>query len=389
MYESYLPIPNTELVPISDTTVERNSLGYLILRTGAEDSPNTKIDIPAVVKLYDFLKFKEIIDTEFAEIFPNNQSPTILEDLSSQLSLAQTQLSGSQVQIDQLNTIIDGLQTPPNELELWRTRKTFKRIVEGGEFLYPLGFPTINGWTDAQWGEFAAAIIKVYTNLTPEEDALVQDFLTGIEDLRNQLPPETIPPTIYPVGSTGHYLLRLANFINAEAIAGLNPLFPPGGGYNPNPSVTTVNSQTIVNLQNYNNAGFVSEINIDSLTSTDVPNVYQQFVTQNPNNGVGSSTGWGINSVNDFKTLCKRIVFWNNNLSNLPSAIYSNGFPSSPNQQYPIYLLGNHTVSAVEEQLNLIQGLETYVIGSRLVDSNSLPGIISPFNVNTYYESIP
>lgn len=359
MYESYLPIPNTELVPISDTTVERNSLGYLILRTGAEDSSNTKIDIPAVVKLYDFLKFKEIIDTEFAEIFPI-PGPVIAPPVTASI----------------VEEVAAPVEIPLVEFELWRTRKTFKRIIDGEEFLYPTGFPTITDWDANTWGEYTAAIIKVFTRFTQDESTLVQEFIPAIASLNAQLPEPSEIPVVYSLQTTQGYAIGLANYINSLGIEEFTPY----------PTIPAI--QLITKLLNWDTAGQVTVAEIDQLlTEASIPEHYQ---INNPQNGNQPF----ISNLQEFKILCKKIVYWNRytGFANAPG----NPIGAAPwfltpgiletNLRRLIPEAGQTMAFLIQQQFSAIDQAENaQYVQSLVLAGQGVQDLSAVFNENTYY----
>lgn len=332
MFESYNPISNLNVTPISDITIERNNLGYLILNSGSF------INIPAVVKLYDYMKFKEIIDTTFTEIFPNDVIPPNILDLQAQIVTLNAQVSGSQSEIDNLNSIIDGLQTPIGELELWRTRKTFKRIADGVEGTYPLGFPNINSWANTTlWDSYADSVIKVFgPNVTNEEQVWIDDIKNIASFIQN----------VYLNDPSNINTLELVTFFNDLAIPGLSI---SNNTYAPN----SITNPTILRLQDPGTVGTVTEQEINILSYQNIPTCY---LLTDP--GTGNKV---ISSVQEFRALCKKLVYWR-----------TNGYPLNT------FLLTNiYNLEAVQNQLNYIQSLE-----SETKTTNPA------FNVNTYFEQI-
>ena len=299
MYSTYYPLQ--ELSNISDATNDRNTLGYLVI-----DSNQPIISIPLVTTLYDYTKFAEIQDVQFLELFPNDNAQISLQDLQAQVNTLSAQLTGSNTQIDSLNTIIDGLLAPTAELELWRTRKTFKRIIDNDLPRYPSGFPASyanipNGVFP--WDEYCSGLGKIFgPALSPYEVELLEQFELYLQDLQQ----------LVNQGGTNQTSIDIANLIN--------PLLPPplaisiGGSIPPTNGYTANTSNTIARLQNPATIASVLESEIDQLTVQDIPGIYKIIVTGTTGNGVTYSFKDANNNpiygnISNFKTLCKQYVY--------------------------------------------------------------------------------
>jgi len=283
MYDSYKLITNPT-VTITDTNINRNSLGYMVLDN------QQSVGIPIVTKLYDYQKYVEIIDTIFTELFPNDVQPLSTVDLESQLAILQSQLSGSNQENSTLQSIIDGLLQPGGEPEMWRTRKTFKRVVDSNKGTYTLGFPIINTWSDTKWGQHAGAVMQVLgPTVSDAEQVLINEFYSMVQGFTTYL-------NNNPNDITN---LEVATFLNESEIPGY-VINIPGSGAPYAPSAIT--NPIIFRLQNSPAVPNVLEQEINILSMSDLPYCYR---TINPD----TQLPW-IQNIQQFRALCKKIVYW-------------------------------------------------------------------------------
>ena len=296
MYSTYYPLQ--ELSNISDATNDRNTLGYLVI-----DS-NQPISIPLVTTLYDYTKFAEIQDVQFLELFPNDSAQISLQDLQAQVNTLSAQLTGSNTQIDSLNTIIDGLLAPTAELELWRTRKTFKRIIDNELPRYPSGFPASDANIQTgvfPWDAYCSGLGKIFgPALTPYEVELLEQFELYLQDLQQH------------VTQGNNQSIQIATLIN-------DSLPPPlaisiGGNSTPPNGYTANTSDIIARLQNPATIASVMKWEINLLTVQDIPPVYKLLVTGNGGQGniytYKDANGNSIYAdINKFRILCKQYVY--------------------------------------------------------------------------------
>ena len=262
MYETYSPI-TSGVVTFTDTSIARNSLGYLILDN------QQRVSIPVISTLYDYSKYKEILNVGFTEIFPNDTTTLTVASLQSEILSLQSQLTGSQIQITNLNTIINGLEAPSAETEMWRTRKTFLRIVGAhNNDLYPTGFPIINNWTQAQWDNFGGGIsFALGPTVSADEQALLDQFQLAVQELQTSINSNPSDPT----------LLAQAVVINNASIPGYLITLPGGQSYN---GQSTANTNVIIaRLQSTTDITMVTNAEIDLLQPSDIPNIYKQLVS--------------------------------------------------------------------------------------------------------------
>ena len=297
MYSTYYPLQ--ELSNISDATNDRNTLGYLVI-----DSNQPTISIPLVTTLYDYTKFAEIQDVQFLELFPNDSAQISLQDLQAQVNTLSAQLTGSNTQIDSLNTIIDGLLAPTAELELWRTRKTFKRIIDNDLPRYPSGFPASNANIPNgvfPWDAYCSGLGKIFgPSLSPYEVELLeqfQTFLTNTQTLVNQ-------------GDLAS--IQIATLINdllpPQLVINISGNTPPTNGY-------TANTSTIINkLRDPTQIATVLKSEINLLQTQDIPAIYTIITTGTTGNGTIYSFKDANNNpiygnIANFRNLCKQYVY--------------------------------------------------------------------------------
>jgi hypothetical protein len=148
----------------SDTAVPRNDLGYLIL--DKNNNPQS-ISIPIVTQLFEFGKYREVVDIEFLELFPPILTPPVdVAALLAQITALNAALSAS---------LLVQVEPTPVEFDLWRTRKTFKRIVD--KPVNPYGAGT-DAWTsEQQWADFNSVIQLIFgPSLTPELQTLISEY---------------------------------------------------------------------------------------------------------------------------------------------------------------------------------------------------------------------
>ena len=297
MYSTYYPLQ--ELSNISDATNDRNTLGYLVI-----DSNQPTISIPLVTTLYDYTKFAEIQDVQFLELFPNDSAQISLQDLQAQVNTLSAQLTGSNTQIDSLNTIIDGLLAPTAELELWRTRKTFKRIIDNDLPRYPSGFPASDANIQTgvfPWDVYCSGLGKIFgPSLTPYEVELLeqfQTFLTSTQTLVNQ-----------------------GDLASIQIATLINDLLPPQlviniSGNTPSTNGYTANTNATINkLRDPTQIATVSKLEINSLQTQDIPYIYTIITTGTTGNGTIYSFKDANNNpiygnIANFRNLCKQYVY--------------------------------------------------------------------------------
>ena len=299
MYSTYYPLQ--ELSNISDATNDRNTLGYLVI-----DSNQPTISIPLVTTLYDYTKFAEIQDVQFLELFPNDSVQISLQDLQAQVNTLSAQLTGSNTQIDSLNTIIDGLLAPTAELELWRTRKTFKRIIDNELPRYPSGFPASyanipNGVFP--WDAYCSGLGKIFgPSLSPYEVELLEQFQTFLQYVQDQVNLSTPNPDYIQIAALMNDLLPPQLVINISGNT------PPTNGY-------TANTSTIINkLRDPLQLATVLKSEINLLQTQDIPAIYKIITTGTTGNGTVYSFKDANNNpiygnIANFRNLCKQYVY--------------------------------------------------------------------------------
>lgn len=297
MYSTYYPLQ--ELSNISDATNDRNTLGYLVI-----DSNQPTISIPLVTTLYDYTKFAEIQDVQFLELFPNDNAQISLQDLQAQVNTLSAQLTGSNIQIDSLNTIIDGLLAPTAELELWRTRKTFKRIIDTDLPRYPSGFPASyanipNGVFP--WDEYCSGLGKIFgPSLSPYEVELLEQFQTFLDSTQ----------TLVNQGDLAS--IQIATLLNdllpPQLVINISGNTPPTNGY-------TANTSAIINkLRDPLQLATVLKSEINLLQTQDIPAIYKIITTGTTGNGTVYSFKDANNNpiygnIANFRNLCKQYVY--------------------------------------------------------------------------------
>ena len=297
MYSTYYPLQ--ELSNISDATNDRNTLGYLVI-----DSNQHTISIPLVTTLYDYTKFADIQDVQFLELFPNDSAQISLQDLQAQVNILSAQLTGSNTQIDSLNTIIDGLLAPTAELELWRTRKTFKRIIDNDLPRYPSGFPASNANIPSgvfAWDAYCSGLGKIFgPSLSPYEVELLeqfQTFLTNTQTLVNQ-----------GVLASIQIATLINDLLPPQLVINISGNTPPTNGY-------TANTSLIINkLRDPTQIATVSKLEINSLQTQDIPAIYTIITTGTTGNGSIYSFKDANNNpiygnIANFRNLCKQYVY--------------------------------------------------------------------------------
>ena len=299
MYSTYYPLQ--ELSNISDATNDRNTLGYLVI-----DSNQPTISIPLVTTLYDYTKFAEIQDVQFLELFPNDSAQISLQDLQAQVNTLSAQLTGSNTQIDSLNTIIDGLLAPTAELELWRTRKTFKRIIDNDLPRYPSGFPASNANIPNgvfPWDAYCSGLGKIFgPSLSPYEVELLEQFQTFLQYVQDQVNLSTPNPDYIQIAALMNDLLPPQLVINISGNT------PPTNGY-------TANTSTIINkLRDPTQIATVLKSEINLLQTQDIPAIYTIITTGTTGNGTIYSFKDANNNpiygnIANFRNLCKQYVY--------------------------------------------------------------------------------
>ena len=295
-----LGFPVTE----SDTTVPRNDLGYLILD---KNNPQT-VSIPIVTQLFDYGKYREVVDIEFLELFPPIlTTPVDVAALLAQITALNAALSAS---------LLVQVEPTPVEFDLWRTRKTFKRIVD--KPINPYGVGT-DAWTsDQQWADFNSVIQLIFgPSLTPELQTLISEYRTEVASITatiGQAPQpsggvfgginynvptsltsvdDAIQPQQSPQPLTYTDISAIGQFINDENIGDVDSFSP------------LLNQATMASLQSTsrNDVSIVKESQINALVWGDIPWPYYTYINPNSNRPF-------VTSMSEFRSHCKKIVYW-------------------------------------------------------------------------------
>jgi hypothetical protein len=289
----------------SDTAVPRNDLGYLIL--DKNNNPQS-ISIPIVTQLFEFGKYREVVDIEFLELFPPILTPPVdVAALLAQITALNAALSAS---------LLVQVEPTPVEFDLWRTRKTFKRIVD--KPINPYGAGT-DAWTSIQqWSDFNSVIQLIFgPSLTPELQTLISEYraevalitatigdapqpgglfgggvnfgvivpLTSVDD--------AIQPQQSPRPLTYTDISAIGQFINDENIGNVDTFSP------------LLNQSTMTFLQSTNRYLIkdVKDSQINALVWGDIPWPYYTYINPISNRPF-------VTSMSEFRHHCKKIVYW-------------------------------------------------------------------------------
>jgi hypothetical protein len=274
----------------SDTIVPRNDLGYLIL--DKNNNPQS-ISIPVVSELYDYKRFNIVVDTAFTELFPPvTVVPVDVNALLSQITALNAALSAS---------LLVQVEPTPVEFDLWRTRKTFKRIVDNNIAPYGVGF---DDWDTTEWGNYASSVTRIFGPvLTTDLQQLLIDYTAEVSAISSSVSSTNVfSPSVFTYSNDSvqgspvevldyNDITALNQFIIEENIAGGISLTPIN-----NPDI-------ILRLQDLGTIAGVQDSEVNRLVWGDIPWVYYTKVNQNTNQPF-------ISTILDFRSQCKKLIYW-------------------------------------------------------------------------------
>ena len=340
----------------SDTTVSRNTLDYLIL----DKNDPKQISIPIVTELYDVSRFTTIVDTEFTELFPPViVAPVDVAALLAQITALNAALSAS---------LIVQVEPTPVEFDLWRTRKTYKRIVDNN--ITPYGVGNVN-WNQSTWNSYASAVGKVFGPvITPNLEALLIDYNNELTSISASIANNQGATSLTYIDNNNNQqnlnyqdIRAIGQFINDQNIGSIITQTPVN-----NPGIITRLSTTLGPAQ-------VRDSEINTLVWGDIPWPYYTYNNQNSNQPF-------ISTVAEFRDLCKKLVYWNirgTNPRTYPQAatavvldLFNGVYSLVPNN------ISNLTQARIQNQVNKIGDLE-----QRSFDNNP------PVAGTGYFNSIP
>jgi len=319
----------------SDTTVPRNDLGYLIL----DKNTPQRISIPIVTELYNISRFKTIVDTEFTELFPPvTVVPIDVNALLAQITALNAALSAS---------LLVQVEPTPVEFDLWRTRKTFKRIVDNN--IIPYGVGNIN-WDQATWDSYASAVGKVFGPvLTPNLEALLIDYNNELTSINASIASgQGATSLTYTDNNNNQQNLNyqdiraIGQFINDQNIGSILTQTPVN-----NPGIVTRLANTAAIISQ------VRDSEINTLVWGDIAWPYYTYNDQTTNRPF-------ISTVTAFRDLCKKLVYWNIRATN-PS-VYPQASAAVLSRDVNVFKLYPNNIPTpqllIQNQVNLIGELE-------------------------------